>query len=405
MDVLNTTASLNYTGDYNGTSTSLTTALWPDNDNATSDDLVAQLLSGDMPTSTPEDVCTVLSTNCECHSTYVFYTYEEKLILGLISLPIISFGLCANILSICIFTHRVMRNSPINWYLAILSCSDTVILLSAFFVLALPRLGEYIMAWEATSFSYVIAPYFYGLMTMAQTVSVWMTVGMSLHRYTGVCFPFQSINILRRKRVIGFILGLISFSIAFNTTRFMEVKVVNNCYRSNIGAMMPVLVPTDLRLDKMYRLIFFGWAYTIMMFVVPFSILIIVNTTVGFTIRRSNRMHTYQTSDASAKKAEAKERQTTIMLIAIVMLFLSCNTLAFVVNILENINAADELYNTLVCFNNLLVIVNASSNIFIYMLFSDKYRILLQYYFCCRCCGEHRALFNSSLDDVQTTAL
>uniref|UniRef100_A0AC34FZM7 G-protein coupled receptors family 1 profile domain-containing protein n=1 Tax=Panagrolaimus sp. ES5 TaxID=591445 RepID=A0AC34FZM7_9BILA len=233
-----------------------------------------------------------------------------------------------------------------------------------------------------------------------------MTVGMSLHRYFGVCFPFQSINILRKKRVIAFICGLIAFSILFNATRFLEVTVVNNCYRTNIRAMMPVLAPTTLRLNETYRVIFFGWAYTIMMFVVPFSILIIVNGTVGLTIRRSNRMHNIaQSSDAVSKKAESKERQTTIMLIAIVVLFLCCNTLAFVVNILENFNFEDQLYVSLVSFNNLLVIVNASCNIFIYMLFSDKYRVLLHYYFCCRCCGQHRALFNSGYDDVQTTAL
>uniref|UniRef100_A0AC34QK84 G-protein coupled receptors family 1 profile domain-containing protein n=1 Tax=Panagrolaimus sp. JU765 TaxID=591449 RepID=A0AC34QK84_9BILA len=96
-------------------------------------------------------ICTVTSTTCDCHSFYQFYNYEEKLMLGLISLPIISFGLCANILSVCIFTHRVMRSSSINWYLAILSFSDTIILLSAFFVLALPRFGEYLIYWKATS--------------------------------------------------------------------------------------------------------------------------------------------------------------------------------------------------------------------------------------------------------------
>ena len=66
-------------------------------------------------------------------------------------------------------------------------------------------------------------------------------------------------------------------------------------------------------------------------------------------------MHVTQASDASAKKQESKERKTTVMLIAIVCLFLFCNTLAFVVNILENLNYEDNLYVTLVTFNNLLV--------------------------------------------------
>ncbi|MFH4976363.1 hypothetical protein AB6A40_003072 [Gnathostoma spinigerum] len=98
-----------------------------------------------------DDGCTVMSAECECHMSYQFYDYEETLLLGIITLPVIIFGLIANIISLRIFSHRVMRASSLNWYLAILSCSDTLILLSAFFVLSLPRIGEYMTAWTATS--------------------------------------------------------------------------------------------------------------------------------------------------------------------------------------------------------------------------------------------------------------
>ncbi|VDN01247.1 unnamed protein product [Thelazia callipaeda] len=98
--------------------------------------------------------CTILSVDCECHLSYQFYAYEEKLLLGLITLPIIIFGLCANITSVRIFTHRLMVSSSINWYLAFLSSSDTLILFSAFFVLSLPRLSEYTKTWSATRFRF-----------------------------------------------------------------------------------------------------------------------------------------------------------------------------------------------------------------------------------------------------------
>ncbi|KHN81393.1 hypothetical protein Tcan_05935 [Toxocara canis] len=66
----------------------------------------------------------------------------------------IVFGLCANLTSVRIFTHRLMISSSINWYLGVLSCSDTFILFSAFFVLSLPRIGEYTGVWTATSCSF-----------------------------------------------------------------------------------------------------------------------------------------------------------------------------------------------------------------------------------------------------------
>lgn len=58
--------------------------------------------------------------------------------------------------------------------------------------------------------------------------------------------------------------------------------------------------------------------------------------------------------DESFKQAERKERQISIMLIAIVLVFLSCNTLAFVVNILENVGYDNALYVSLVTYNNFL---------------------------------------------------
>lgn len=58
--------------------------------------------------------------------------------------------------------------------------------------------------------------------------------------------------------------------------------------------------------------------------------------------------------DESLKQAERKERQISIMLIAIVLVFLSCNTLSFVVNILENVGYDNALYVSLVTYNNFL---------------------------------------------------
>uniref|UniRef100_A0A0N4ZCI9 G_PROTEIN_RECEP_F1_2 domain-containing protein n=1 Tax=Parastrongyloides trichosuri TaxID=131310 RepID=A0A0N4ZCI9_PARTI len=268
-----------------------------------------------------------------------------------------------------------MRTSSINWYLTIISLSDTIILISAFFVLTLPRLGEFMELWNAVS------------------LSVWMTTGVSLHRYAGVCFPFESISLLRPKKVRIFIGSILVFSIVFNSSRFFEVIVANNCYRTNIKHNIPVLMPTLLRVNEAYRTIFFGWAYTIAMFIIPFTVLIFVNTTVVSVIRKSNRLHhTQGTNPMSFKKSESKERQTTIMLVAIVIVFLACNVLAFVVNIMENLNFIGPLYNTLVWFNNLLVLVNASCNFLIYLIFSDKYRALLLYFVSGKCLVHERTL-------------
>lgn len=63
----------------------------------------------------------------------------------------------------------------------------------------------------------------YALMTTAQTVSVWMTVAMSLHRFIGVCLPFKASTMLDTKNVKRLITTVLIASLMFNTTKFFEV--------------------------------------------------------------------------------------------------------------------------------------------------------------------------------------
>jgi len=71
------------------------------------------------------------------------------------------------------------------------------------------------------------------------------------------------------------------------------------------------------------------------------------------------------------------------MLIAVVLAFICCNILAFALNILENLDQVDVVIG-LTPWSNLLVIVSASTNIFIYYIFSDRYRHLL-FVYCISC--------------------
>ncbi|VDN55657.1 unnamed protein product [Dracunculus medinensis] len=223
-------------------------------------------------------------------------------------------------MSIQIFSHPLMRAQLINWYLLMMALSDSIILVGAFFVLTLPRLGETLSFWKATAISYYSAPYMYALMTLAQTISVWMTTVMSIHRFIGVCVPMNSL----------------------------------------------------------YRKIFYEWAYTLIMFAVPFTILIMVNSLVIGAVHRSRRIHAeFNIYDDELRKQEfAKEISTSIMLVAIVVAFLLCNTPAFAVNLFEKLDLL-ELYSTTVPWSNMLVMTNASINICIFCIFSEKYRQLL----------------------------
>uniref|UniRef100_A0A914RFX4 G-protein coupled receptors family 1 profile domain-containing protein n=1 Tax=Parascaris equorum TaxID=6256 RepID=A0A914RFX4_PAREQ len=92
------------------------------------------------------------------------------------------------------------------------------------------------------------------------------------------------------------------------------------------------------------------------MFAVPFTILIVVNTLVIIAVHRSRKVHAkLNVSDDGLRKQElAKEIATSVMLVAVVVAFLLCNTLVtngWLAKALELKNfGANNLYNeTVLC--------------------------------------------------------
>ncbi|CAD5218613.1 unnamed protein product [Bursaphelenchus okinawaensis] len=342
---------------------------------------------------------TELNVTEECVEEYENYEEFEKWLLGVVALPFIMVGLAANFMSLLIFSHKNMRTNMVNWYLMILAASDSVILISSFIVLTLPRLGEILHFWKLTWISYYLVPYWYAPMGSAQTISVWMTVAMSLHRFIGVCLPFKASILLNKKRAKVAIGSVIVFAIMFNMTRFFEVEIVSFCRHIPINAELPIFHPTPLRLSSLYRQLYYEYAYTLVMFLIPFTILIMVNSMVILAIHKSRQIHAKLNvyDDGTRKQEIAKEISTSIMLVAIVVAFLLCNTLTFVVNILENWGYANYL-TMLVPWSNWLVMTNASINICIYCMFSDKYRQLFWYYLrllgCCGCRNDFEVIVN-----------
>uniref|UniRef100_A0A915IB30 G-protein coupled receptors family 1 profile domain-containing protein n=1 Tax=Romanomermis culicivorax TaxID=13658 RepID=A0A915IB30_ROMCU len=328
------------------------------------------------------------------------YTPFSTVLLAFVTPIIILFGLSANCLNFRIFTHKFMRSSLLNWYLAALAVSDVLILITAFFFLCLPRIGEYMHNFRVVSLALGTAPFNYPVGTVAQTASVWMTMLMSMHRFIGVCLPFKTNRICTKTNCKWALICVLIFAVLFNTTRFLEVSTYT-CYQTELNITVVRAIMTDLRTSELYSTIYVAWLYFLVMFCIPFVTLITLNTMVIVAIQRTSKLH-YQVALAASSSCNSrasvfrkrgdmsKEISTSIMLVGVVVIFLCCNTLAFVVNILELIDTfndaknkqfiSSDFFHHTVDFSNVLVMLNASSNIFVYMWFSEKYRLLLKHY-------------------------
>ncbi|VDM15337.1 unnamed protein product [Wuchereria bancrofti] len=86
--------------------------------------------------------------------------------------------------------------------------------------------------------------------------------------------------------------------------------------------------------------------------------------------------------------SSTRDSSVTLMLLAIVAMFLTCNGLAFCNNIIEILMFVDKIDNSenesafekSVEIANILVSLNSSTSIFIYLIFSSKYRIIVKEY-------------------------
>lgn len=251
-----------------------------------------------------------MDPNCEpcgfCH-----YETHTVYVMGYLATSVIVFGLVANALNARIFTHRFMRNSLLNWYYAALSMSDLCVLSISFFRDCLPRLSDYARHYGVYSLMSVLTPATQTVGCCAQTCSVFLTVAMSAHRFVGVCFPFKANRICSKTNTRIFLGSVIVFAVFFNIPRAFEVQtMVFECDVDNITEP----APTAFRQNQYYMNYYLGWAYTFVMYVVPFTLLISLNLKVLLAIRTTSNLHrrmSVRDTNANKRREFSKEVSET----------------------------------------------------------------------------------------------
>lgn len=84
-----------------------------------------------------------------------------------------------------------MRSQLVNWFLLALSISDLCVLGSSFFVFSAPVIVELLQHEELVALSARLLVFFYPIAHTTHTLSVYLTILVSVHRYFGVCHPFM----------------------------------------------------------------------------------------------------------------------------------------------------------------------------------------------------------------------
>ncbi|PAV86077.1 hypothetical protein WR25_16199 isoform A [Diploscapter pachys] len=363
------------------------------------------------------------SNENECLDDSQEFSYTQYIFRAYFTTFTYLFGIIANTINIIVFSQKTMRNQPVNWFFFALSLSDLAVLISSFFVYSMPVYVERAPEWSRLSVSLMV--WFYPTSQIGLTMSVYLTVLVSVHRYLGVCHPFLIRRISNSSAVKIVIATAVLFAFLFNTTRWFEIRSDEIC-----EGRVVIAVPTVLMVNNSYIIIYRNCLYSLVMFFLPFSVLSFVNFKIIGTLRTSYKMRRQMTIHSLKEKKrglqkkisspiqttvsqngsngpetktlkfprlsqsncqvaqisgsncwnniDRKDHGVTVMLVAITTEFLVFNLLAFAMNMIELIagQAAPQssIFIFLLEISTLLVNINGASTIVIYLIFGSKYR-------------------------------
>ncbi|XP_059093766.1 FMRFamide receptor-like isoform X2 [Tigriopus californicus] len=301
----------------------------------------------------------------------------EFIVHGLLILFIGFCGIIGNILCLLVLCQRQMRNS-INCLLIGLAVIDISLIVSAWLMFSLPAFQIYFerrLLTKVVDVYQYSTPFVYPLGMIAQTASVYLTVLITLERYFVVCLPLKSRSLCTYGRARRCVVVIMVCSCLYNVPRFFEYKfetfqvIMPN--RHNVT--LTFLQSTMLRDNSLYISIYMTWLYMIFMYVVPFSFLFVLNSKIAWEIRSARKKRSQMTI------AQQAEEGLAIMLLVIVCTFMLCNAPAMVSNIME---ALQFQAVKLTQVSNLLIVINSSVNIIVYVIFCKKFRIILSQKLC-----------------------
>ncbi|CAF1255043.1 unnamed protein product [Rotaria sp. Silwood1] len=296
--------------------------------------------------------------------------------------PIITFfGVTGNILAIIVLTKRRMIMSSTNNYLVALALVDIAYLLLTLIINTLQN-----PCFTDTSLSEIVLTICRPIADFSSNTSVWLTVTFTVERWVAITYPLKSRTWCTVYRARKIILSVICASLICTLPSAFEMKLeriieIKNISNSIIYTNYIKAKPTVLGSSSLYHQIYFNFV-TFAIIWIPLVLLVIFNTILIHYVRRSKLNQ--QPNDTGfqlrrhSRGNHSEQRKTTIMLIAVVIVFTICQipqAISLTVQSFFPILAQTSkvlIYNN---FANCFVAINASTNFLLYCCFSDRFRL------------------------------
>lgn len=280
-------------------------------------------------------------------------------------------GVAGNCLSFVVL-QRAFGSSPMFFVLRGLCVSDTAFLASVFVVQtlvnahAIPVFGLSLSNYRSRV-QYLVWP----VLMATQMSTVWLTVLVSGERFVAICYPLLTPAFCTMSNARTSVALVTVASLLFNVPRYFEFSM--DMHKTSIGS------------DPVYRYLYSGALYCLVLFVVPLLFLLYLNVRLVLALRAGRRQWLH------LQVRQRREQTLTSIPLAIVAIFFICGTPSLAVNVADSINPdVFRNYNNsiYVVIANLLVVFNSASNFVVYLLIGTKFRSQLTGPCgrCCHCC-------------------
>ena len=200
---------------------------------------------------------------------------------GILLIVIGIIGVVGNISGIIHFI-KLERPLKFHWLMMTLFIFDTVFVLTAFIIFALPTLSssyvQHLHKW--------VGPKVLPFLQMAMTGSLYCQIAFTIERYLVVCHPFYIVA--KEWSVKRYIIPLVGFSILYNLPKFLEIDtfICKNYlqHQEHKNFTGPhhfndtIYAPTAMRRNDNYKKIYLSGMNVTFMLIGPFLVLIILNT-------------------------------------------------------------------------------------------------------------------------------
>lgn len=241
-------------------------------------------------------------------------------------------GSLGNCLSVCVFFGTKMRRTSSNFYLAALAISDTGFLLSLFVV----WLGMVeVKLFDRQGF----CQFFVYLTTVCSFLSAWFVVSFTVERFVAVRYPLkrQWMCTVKRAKIIIISITSVGLMICSPVLLFSKPQATN----SFLNSTMCTLAEEWQKWASAYNVI-----DTVLTFVIPFCLIVILNTLIVKSVWRIVRVRKTLTTESVNQQRDRdrpnssqiprgpiSQTKVTKMLLIVSSVFLCFNLPAYVIRI------------------------------------------------------------------------